>query len=354
MGQAALRLRVDSPYTGESMSSFVSRASQFYAMPVPALLKQLLAGQSGSSRPCRDIDLEPPPMLEQRLSEAVANWRSPLAEHQGFRNWTLVQRQRCAYCPICFQEDLAAGRTPYFRNDWIPVFVTTCWVHGTPLFDWEMVYAGGWRRWPKGWLYEVDAAAEKTPPFMRHHLDLLEQLRGPAADQARVCDGIGIPQALACLKWLQGLMEKPSAGPKPDRKAFRTELDDFVFVARELVRTATRYEVGHPEPPIGMVACPAEASEWFGPLPRGARRRRKEFMDYGIRLHGCIHWRRCYLMFVARSLMGAERFPSIFPPEPAGVFGSWWAWWREIVLPGLGPRQQESLGWYMRMMRCNL
>src|SRR3546814_13343948 len=91
--------------------------------------------------------------------------------------WALAQRQRRAYCPTCFQEDLAAGRTPYFRNDWIPVLVTACWRHGTPLFDWEMVYSKGWRRWPKSWLYKTDNAAGDIPGFMHYHLGRSEERR---------------------------------------------------------------------------------------------------------------------------------------------------------------------------------
>src|SRR3546814_270976 len=88
-------------------------------MPAPSLLKELLHGRNWSALERRDVDLAPSPALEQRLSEVVSDWRSPAEKHRGFMAWALAQRQRRAYCPTCFQEDLAAGRTPYFRNDWI-------------------------------------------------------------------------------------------------------------------------------------------------------------------------------------------------------------------------------------------
>src|SRR3546814_1462547 len=121
--------------------------------------------------------------------------------------WALAQRQRRAYCPTCFQEDLAAGRTPYFRNDWIPVLVTACWRHGTPLFDWEMVYSKGWRRWPKSWLYKTDNAAGDIPGFMHYHLGLLAQLHASAISGS-LCDGINVPRALVYLKRLQDRSEE--------------------------------------------------------------------------------------------------------------------------------------------------
>src|SRR3546814_7977608 len=77
MARPALRLRIDSPYPGESMSSFLSRAAQFYAMPAPSLLKELLHGRNWSALERRDVDLAPSPALEQRLSAVVSDWRSP-------------------------------------------------------------------------------------------------------------------------------------------------------------------------------------------------------------------------------------------------------------------------------------
>ncbi|TWI05721.1 hypothetical protein IP93_03010 [Lysobacter ruishenii] len=48
MRNVALRLRVDPPYPGESMSSFLGRTAQFYAMPVPTLLTDLMQGEAWS------------------------------------------------------------------------------------------------------------------------------------------------------------------------------------------------------------------------------------------------------------------------------------------------------------------
>jgi hypothetical protein len=343
-----LRLRIDSPYPGESMSSFLSRTAQFYAMPTTALLKELVEGQNWSALDRRDVDLAPSSVLERRLSEVVPDWKSPLDEHQGFMAWTLAQRQRCTYCPTCFLEDLSMGRTPYFRNDWIPALVTTCWKHGTPLFDWENVYSGAWRRWPKSWLYKADNVANDIPIFMRNHLESLEQLHTVEASEAYVFDGISISQSLNYLKQLQRLLEKPSAAPMPEPEVFRSTHGTFQHNARELVRFATRHEIGHGEPPIAMAACSLEESEWFGPLPVRAARRHWEFLDFGIRLTGCIRWRRRYLTFVARTLIGIDRFGAIFPSESAVPSLPWREWWKRVVFPRLGPRQQESMDWFMR------
>lgn len=345
MARASLCLRVDSPYPGESMSSFLSRAAQFYAMPAPALLKELLQGRSWSSTERRDLDLAPSPMLLQRLSETVRNWQPLIEEPQGFMSWTLAQRWRHAYCPTCFLEDLAAGRTPYFRNDWIPALVTTCWKHGTPLFDWEMVRSGGWRYWPQTWLHK-ERVARDIPAFMQRHLDLLGQLGTPAEPIIDVGSRLAASEALAYLRQLQALVEKPAAVPMPRREPFRTDDGAFRFIARELVRFVSRYQDQHKELPIATVLGPPEGSDWIAPIPPNAARRRWEFTEFGIRQTGCIRWRRCYALFTARTLLGMERFRFLFPPAPSTAFSPWREWWLEWVRPRLGTEQQGSLDWY--------
>lgn len=343
-----IRLRIDSPYPGESMSSFLARTAQFYATPPAALLKELLQEQKWSSLDCRDIDLAAPPLLEQRLSEAVPGWRSPLSEHQGFMQWTLGQYRRYAYCPTCFLEDLAEQRTPYFRNDWIPVLVTTCWKHETPLFDWGMLRYNGWRQWPTSWIYKMESASHDVPEFMQHHLKLLAQLGTSTKPGIDVGGEFSASEAFAYLRGLQILTEKPSAVSMPPSEPFKTELGAFRILARELVRLASRHQHSYKEPPIAAVICPPEGSTWIASIPGDAARRRWELCDLGIRQTGCIGWRRCYLLFAARTLLGMDRFHSIFPSISPIPLSPWRDWWREVVFPRLGPEQRDILSWYLR------
>ena len=125
----------------------------------------------------RDLDLGIPAKLEERLAESVTDWRSPLVKHGGFCHWILAGASRTAYCPQCFKEDLEQGRIPYFRNDWIAVCVTSCWVHRTPLFQWCAIPARGVRRLPKEWIYQIDDPMAYAPDFFVRHLDLLDQLQ---------------------------------------------------------------------------------------------------------------------------------------------------------------------------------
>ncbi len=348
MAVKELRLRVDSPYPGESMSSFLSRAAQFYAMPVPYLLKSLLGSSKQSVGQRKEVDLESGSVLEGRLSETVRNWRSPAEDHKGFLGWKLAQQSRAAYCPACFMQDLAEGRTPYFRNDWIPVLVTTCWRHRTPLFDWEMTYTGGWRRWPREWLYGIGSPSEHVPAFMQGHLGQLDGLISGGEVDVDVGDGILASQAFAYLGRVQSLMEKPSAAPMPEQAGFRSDLDDFRCVVRQLVQLAAWYWADHRELPVATAVSVEGKGGWFSSLPERAVPRSWEYLDAGLRRDACIRWRRHYLMFVVRTLLRMDRFSSLFPLEsPVLSSPDWRAWWSGGICQHLGPRQRKSLARFM-------
>lgn len=331
------------------MSSFLSRAAQFYAMPVPHLLTCLLGDYRLSSRERRELDLEPSRILEERLAAAVRNWRSPAADHNGFLEWNLAPRSRTAYCPSCFVEDLEEGRTPYFRNDWIPVLVTTCWRHGTPLFDWEFRYGKGWHRWPREWLYKLGNPQECTPTFTQHHLRQLEELRPSAARKADIEDGVSVSHAFVYLNRLQALVEKPSAAPMPGRTGFQSDLGDLRRMVRRLIQVAAWYKVECREPPLATALINDGQDEWFGSLPDQAMPRCSKYLDSGLRQDGCIRWRRQYLIFVVRTLLRMKRFSDLFPLEgPTLEKPDWRDWWSSAIRPALGPNQRAALDAFMK------
>ena len=350
MSGRALRLRVDPPYPGESMSSFLGRTAQFYAMPVPTLLADLMQGARWSCHGCRDVDLAPPAVLEQRLAESVKNWRSPLAGHVGFRNWTLAPASRRAYCPLCFDEDLAAGRTPYFRTDWIPALVTSCWIHETPLCEWADCDFAGRRRLPKEWLYEKGDASEAMPAFMQSDLMAVRQL-GDSGTQSPE-DGAGLKAVLSWLRRTQHLVEKRFDAPMPVGGRDRTVEDDMRSDLRCLVEVAARHQDRHREPPVADTAHPNQWPEWFGPLPDSARRREWKFSDSGIRQTGCVRWRRSYLFFAVRTLAGTERYRPLIAGAASEV-PTWTAWWDDLR-EQLGPEQRDTLDWQRKVSMRNV
>jgi hypothetical protein len=219
------------------------------------------------------------------------------------------------------------------------------------MFDWEAIDCGGRRRLPKNWVYKLDDKEREFPTFMRKHLAVLQQLRTGDASTAGACD-MNLDAAMQALWQLQCLTEKPSAAPMPEEAHFRTDLGMFRWMSGLIVRFASRYEDRHREPPIACSAKPQGMTDWFGAIPESARRREWKFSDEGIRQTGGIAWRRSYLLFTARTLAGCDRFRGFFgsavPTQP------WREWWVNSVRPGLGPEQQDTIDWHMRITLLEL
>lgn len=344
MAAHALRLRIDAPYPGESLSSFVGRAAQFYSMPVPLLLNQLMQGEKWTGGGRRDIDLNPPAVLERRLAESVRDWRSPLTSHQGFHDLTLAPARRHSYCPACFEEDLGTGRTPYFRNDWMAIFVSTCWQHGTPLFSWEAVDSSGWRRLPKAWLYvpgdgKLAEAISTAPPFFQRHREQLQTLSRSGSNEID-CD-LRLAEAMGYLEGLQHAIEKPSGGALPQFPLGQDPKGLVRALAHNVLRDAARDLRGLHERPIASIACPRGATDWFEPAPLHAAKRAWKYTSDGLRQTKTLGWRRTYLLFAARTLAGSKRFGRLISVHQQAL--PWRTWWDRDVIPRLGPRQRETL-----------
>jgi hypothetical protein len=320
-----IRLRVDPPYPGESMSSFLGRASQFYTIPPNVLLTQLLNGEMKCGKGAVDVDLNPSPALERRLAESVVNWRSPLADFRGFHGPVVIQRSRHAYCPRCFQEDLEAGRTPYFRMDWSAFYVSTCWRHGTFLLPWYDTTTQGLRRLPKSWIYRTQHVRDGTPAFYRDHLERLKDFMG---DRAKIYGGLSARNVMAHLAALQSAVEKPSTSPMllhPEREASPSRLR---LIAYEIAVTAVieLWGVGSPE-----IAIEPESFE-FVPVPEQPRKWRSKL--WALRRTGDLSWRRTFLCVVAMSLAGTDEYGAVL--TPSGKPRPWRRWWSEHLIPLVG------------------
>lgn len=291
-----LKLRVDPPYDGESLSSFIGRCAQFYATPPFELLKDL-GRPSGTARWRYDLDLLPQPEIPLRLSEAVPGWRSPLDAQQGFRNWVLGPYCRTSYCALCFEEDLGSGRTPYFRVDWVPVLVTSCWKHRVPLFNWQDVGSSGFRRLPDAWVSK-DWGKDSSPTFFEQHrrklADLVETRSSP--ELAKVWT------ALECLDRFQRLMEKQShepmsvGGPKesPDEH-LREYGHDMILSTMKFWRrlTSNQARPGAQDPTFAA---------WFDPFIEFPERVRGACLISAVRRAWDLGWRRSYFLFAAQAL----------------------------------------------------
>ncbi|WP_158636366.1 hypothetical protein [Aerolutibacter ruishenii] len=178
---------------------------------------------------------------------------------------------------------------------------------------------------------------------MRADLEAIRQLCD--APPSKDCPSLEV--VLSWLRWVQFVAEKRFDAPMPPYLSGRTVEDDLRSDLRFLIELASRHQDRHQEPPLADVACPRQWPEWFGPLPGSARRREWKFSDSGIRQTACLRWRRSYLFFAVRTLVGTKSYGSLIA-ETSSKFPAWTVWWEEL-LGRLGPQQRETLEWHQKV-----
>lgn len=286
-----LRLNVDPPYPGESLTSFIGRAAGFYQTSPPALLHEL--GQRLTGYAYRlDLDMHPDHALLDRLSRAVPNWVSPVEGHQGFRHWLLGAKGRTSYCVRCFEEDLAEGRTPYFRTDWIPVLVTSCWKHRVPLRNWTMLDSARYRILPASWLYRkpVREGESDVPAFFFEDQRKLDKLPS---------QGSVLQAALERMDALQRAVEKQVCDPTPnddENDLFDQELQVY---AEELIFSTMKFWGKFQLKGQRPVPRDPEISTWFDPYIDFPEKVNGMSKVHALRRASDLTWRRGYFWFVA-------------------------------------------------------
>lgn len=136
----ATRLIVAPPAKDESLSSVVDRAAAQYGIGTDGALGALLRDWAEYQIPFDRDDL--PDEMIGALAEAIGITSESLADI-GITDEAniLAPGARLAYCPLCFEKDLALNRIPYFRKAWSSIFAVTCKEEGAPLFAWPMVSA---------------------------------------------------------------------------------------------------------------------------------------------------------------------------------------------------------------------
>jgi hypothetical protein len=285
------------PCENESLSSFIGRAAQVYRMGPEPFYVGIGVTLMKASRESHDIDYAPSPQLVEILSECVPDWRGYDVEHGSFRGWRLTHGNRTSYCQDCFEEDLRAGRTPYFRLDWGAAAVTCCWIHRTPLFTWQDVSAHGVRRIPYAWLEARRPV--RMPEWYERDVRLRGEWESPAGDAVREC--------LAPFERLQHAIEKPFLSPEPAPASYdsvRQYVDQSVaqsikllFALRQAGRT-----VNAREQPL---------YPWIEPRVDFSYSASKPSTVSAMRRAGSVPWRRAYLQSAAWGL------PSLVGTEPS-------------------------------------
>lgn len=124
---------IPGPGDDESLRSIIERADRLYGGDRDGLRRRLwpratssLSGEVGlDSLNARDLCV-----LARTIGVAP---RSLYSHRLPDHPMLLLERERRAYCPACWQEDLKADRPTTFRRSWAGVFTLNCSAHGLPL-----------------------------------------------------------------------------------------------------------------------------------------------------------------------------------------------------------------------------
>lgn len=336
------RLYIDPPYHGESLSSVVSRAAQAYAVPYQRLIKELAAGESWPNRHNFDVDLNSPSSLEKNLSERVHGWISPTRSPWSIQGRKLAQRYRTAYCPLCFECDIAEKRTPYFRLSWASAWTTICWKHRSPLMEWKDPTGVHFRKLPESWIHGKFAKNGDVPAF---HLQNLAITGAYFADSMGSFDSASLsdPDASTVLQvlWrLQSLVERPGAelfsNPSVNRSS---DLEYRAFAVAHL--GATQFSP-RAEAPAACALYRAELAPLLSDKYDQMNYRTSPTSDLCIRNTSTVAWRRCYLWFAARTLATSSRYSSLITGRQRQTC-EWPDWWGSELIPRLGEKTAQHV-----------
>lgn len=148
--QHKIRLAPQQLRDGESLSSLVDHQAQLWGVGRRALVEQVsfIPGMLA----LRDLDgCRQDQFLHEYAQLCGCEFRELRAACADDSIVLIGQRARHAYCPLCFQEDLARGEVPYFRLDWARMLLTHCRFHQCPLFRWRACTLEGVRKIPHQW-----------------------------------------------------------------------------------------------------------------------------------------------------------------------------------------------------------
>lgn len=218
------------PRYDESLSSFLDWSAQLYGVRRLDLVRELSGGRA---RRGADLDAAEPLSLWIAVAERFSISLDELLKRSVQEPyWLLPSRARTAYCPLCFERDLARHRTPYFRRAWGYGLVTRCSTHCTSLCEWPS-RVDGQRLVPKEWFLSPSAKhSRETPAF---YLTALKQAK-------KQCGAHGWSEEDAALQRFQCLCDE--AGLIGGRTIPATE----GIQRRQRIRHALRKALGKLEP----------------------------------------------------------------------------------------------------------
>jgi hypothetical protein len=317
---------MDLPYPDETWASFLDRAAQRYLCSRKDLLVQLVPYIDRDGWP--DLDTSPSfgPLARVvgALVDALGVSSADLpTESRGVTRNSLPPRSRVDYCPLCFLEDLAKRRTPYFRFQWAIPYLPCCHRHETPLLRWRSVrYRSDERNLPLNWVLR---------PRIKY-ADNCSWLDEDAAYASRFAESkVSRDHPIRLVQRLGKSVVQFSADPLSWREVspfFGFNLESLICLG------ASSTPRGKPN---AELLRPASGGErLFGPPRASYRWQTRAMYKVWLGKPMDIAYRRSLLWFAARTIFGSSCRTCLFDGFIAPS-GGWESWWLGVVKP-LVPR----------------
>ena len=314
------RLWIAPPYPDETVSSVLDRACAFYCVDRQRLLdsfgqRALLVGYK------QDVDRQYATPLVGRVFEGLGG---DVRAASWIPDNCLPARSRGQYCAHCFAEDLAAGRSPYFRWQWAIPYVTVCQAHGVPLCVWRHMVRHR-RVLPRAWVANPSLQDVGLCSWLEHD-----------AEFGSVAVREDRQALLSAVTRLQGELIpanfKAGGSYKGHARTLWHRVEELIHVGAALTRNT---HLG----PVASHLRPANCIEnLFGtPSPKDQPHLSRNTSTLRrFEGHPSPSWRRSVLWFVARMLKGGDTAVPL-------VNGNFWeasetvAAWSRLIRPVADP-----------------
>jgi len=320
-----IRLYVDLPYPDETWSSFFDRLAQPYQVSRLELIS-LLAPEWRPWRRWSDFDSSMPKPVHSALLAALAVSDVELPnESRGVGSEALPLARRVDYCPLCFIDDLAHRRTPYFRYQWtVPVY-TCCFRHGTPLVTWRRVRGGDERVLPLRWHLHPKPKFSADCGWLDEDAKLASSFR---PDRLSDQSPLGLVKRLS--KSLVRFRSSPPGFKFVGMNSLNLAFDELVRLG-----ASTTYE-----DPLALQLRPMGNAAIFGGPRHSYKREFYRLSNCWRAAYTSVEYRRSLLWFAARTLLGSSE-PTPLADGRIAPPCNGERWLDEFIKPGIGHLQER-------------
>ena len=138
----AVRAAITPPAADETFSSVVERAAGFWDMDRSELVSSWMLNDAAAADAV-EADAPTADLLAALAHTIGVNGNVLRPTIIVDSDFAIAPGHRIAFCPLCWEDDVAQGRDPYFRRAWCSLAAVQCERHAVPLRPWIRDACGG-------------------------------------------------------------------------------------------------------------------------------------------------------------------------------------------------------------------